>query len=216
MYPNLNFPKSYNDYMKTSNVTPRLLLSPITTCCDNEGNLKPYIEGSIYKTEEETTYQRNFSRLSQEEVLFVHYLKAIRFIFNNDEKLKDPKLEKQNQFEINRIIELFLVEYFTDIDLSKKIIDFDHKKFIEKNTTFPLGMVKEMPYILSYISLKSHYPTFLDIERFSPYNFKPNFKIDKKLKVCDDEYIESISLKIGTPYKNLLSPSYLRKTGRTL
>ena len=44
----LNFDSYIDRYLKYNLVTPELLESPIVDCCDEEGNLKDEIDGSIF------------------------------------------------------------------------------------------------------------------------------------------------------------------------
>lgn len=203
----INFEKYYKNYFKTSVVTPELLLSELPTCCDKEGVLKDHIEGSVYKN---TKFERVYDRLPYKETLFAHYLNAIRIMFNNDERLKDPAFRKQNQQKINEIIELFMIVTYEGLNTNKKELSFDIEDFARKYETAPFGIIKEMPYVVSYIAQKRGYELedhrqLLETSRNVNFNAKVKAHDDYTAKTTNDaDLIQSVSDKIGVPYKHFL------------
>ncbi len=209
-----NFDKYIKNYISNSRVIPDLLLSPIPYCCDEKGELKDEIEGSIYNSD--TYYQRNVDRLDFKETIFSHYLRAIRILFNGDEKLKSKDKIQQaiNQERINCLIEFLLLE--TDKCLKNyRKLEFNTEEFAKNNPNLPKEFVKEMPYVVAYISLKRGYgidypaKIFDEKSRNNLLSYVCKDEYDKKTK--DVDLILSIGEKIGIPYDK-----FLKKDDKTL
>lgn len=210
-----NYIKYRDNYLKQSAVTPDLLLSSIPFCCDEQGVLVPEekIKDSYYNSK--TFYQRNTDRLDPNEVLFVHYLNAVRLLFNDDAllKSKDPKQKIANQQKINDIIELLLIVTDKSLINYRKLV-FNSEKFKNENRYLPTKLVKEMPYAIAYIALKRGYPLDNKYELYEKENrknldtFVSKDEYFKKIK--DTDYILTVGEKLGIPYEK-----YLNKNGNS-